>query len=414
MMNIKSVRQMGRDALLFIFGQTISGIGDMAQLVGLSLYVYRASDNIFAVSALYAIEALSMIIFGQLGGLFADKWDRKRSLVSLQLLQALLIGLLPFFGRGVALYLLFFLFTVCTSISRVFQTAISGDLVAQEHYERFQGLYSSLRSSTVVLGPLVGSWLFTSYGTNALFSFNALSFVICAVTLMAISGCRGARPERPGAGKPGLAASWLEGYRVLMSNPSLAAVVLSMPVVMMGTGILNSVFIGISTDLWGLSDRQFGMVMAASGIGGIFGGLVYGNIHSRIQPKRLFHTGLLAKSAVLLAAAYTTNFLSVFLLLVFNSLFFSLVSSVAGVLLLRGTSSLERGRVAGIANSMAFIAMLLGSSVSGFFVLLGGYRFTIITILAFHLLCSFSFWLVGSRGILKREAAGAVITAAGN
>lgn len=413
MQTIKSVRALGRNALLFISGQTVSGIGDMAQLVGLSMYVYKASNNIYAVSSLYALEALSMIICGQLGGLFADNWDRKRSLAVLQALQAMLIAAIPFAGKGLPLYALFFVFTVCTSISRIFQSAISGDVVAPEHFEKFQGIYSSLRSSTVVIGPVIGTWLFSAYGTNMLFGFNALSFILCAITTSFISdnGSNPA-PQSKAGGSPELSEKksawrqWIDGYRVLLSNSDLAAVVLSMPVVMLGTGVLNSVFIGISTDLWRFSDKQYGFVMAASGLGGILGGILYGSVHPKFTAKGLFHFGILAKAICLLAVSYIADFFAVFFLLIANGIFFSFVSSVAQVLLMKRTLPRERGRVSGIANSLAFIAMLCGSSASGFLVAYYGYRTTIAVVIMSHLLCGFAFWLIGSRQILQLREAG--------
>ncbi|HAH32196.1 MAG TPA: hypothetical protein DCL44_07785 [Elusimicrobia bacterium] len=421
MNSLKSIKALGRNAFLFISGQTISRIGDMAQLTGLSMYVYKASNNIFAVSLLYAVEALSMIIFGQIGGLFADKMERKRALVILQISQALLIALIPFSGRGVLLYLVFFVFTACTSISRIFQSAMSGDVVDSAHYEEFQGLYSSLQSFGVIIGPVIGAWIFAVYGTTALFAFNALSFVVCAISILLISGREkvvvvkniiagtdvqsqcGLNVESGGKKKGNSFTEWTEGYRIILSNPNLSAIVFSMPIIMLGVGVLNSIFIGISSDLWRFSDRQFGWMMAASGIGGIFGGLVYGHIHAKFSSKFFFYFGILAKSFCLLLSAFVTNFSMVFLLFIVNSIGFSFIGSTAQVFFLKTTSRQERGRVSGIAGSLACISMLCGSSISGFLVAYGGYRISIAGIIIFHLLCALSFWLIGDKHVLQRS-----------
>lgn len=418
---IKPVTGLGKNAILFISGQTISRIGDMAQLVGLSMYVYKASNNIFAVSLLYAVEALSMIIFGQIGGLLADKWERKRSLITLQVSQALLIALIPFAGRGALLYLLFFVFTACTSISQIFQSAISGDVADAKHYEKFQALYSSLQSFSTITGPVIGAWLFAVFGTTALFSFNALSFLLCAAAISLIDNkektgaARSAADKAPPSpeGAPGSAsgearkksyfAQWKDGYRVALANPDLAAIVFSMPIIMLGVGVLNSIFIGLSTDLWLFSDRQFGWLMGASGIGGLFGGLLYGSIHARFSPKRFFYSGVAVKALCLLAAAFATNFFLVFGLFILNSIGFSIVVSTSRVFFIKNTGPLERGRVSGIAGSLASISMLCGSSLSGFFATYGGYRLSIGAIVGFHMLCALSFWLIGTKRILSEN-----------
>jgi len=391
----------------------------MAQLVGLSMYVYKASgNNIFAVSLLYAVEALSMIIFGQIGGLLADKWERKRSLIILQVSQALLIALIPFAGRGVFLYLLFFVFTACTSISNIFQSAISGDVADTARYEKFQAVYSSLQSFSTITGPVIGAWLFSVFGTTALFVFNSLSFLICAATiyLLDIKETAGAEQniadKAPSSqkgssktafgetGKSSYMAQWKDGYRVALANSDLAAIVFSMPIIMLGVGILNSIFIGISADLWMFSDRQFGWLMGASGIGGLLGGLLYGSVHAKFSPKTFFYSGVAAKSLCLLFAAFTTNFFLVFVLFILNSIGFSIVVSTSRIFFIKNTSPLERGRVSGIAGSLASISMLCGSSLSGFFVTYGGYRVSIGIIVGFHILCALSFWIIGNKRIL--------------
>ncbi|MDD2805792.1 MAG: MFS transporter [Elusimicrobiales bacterium] len=405
-MNVfKPITGLGKNSLLFISGQTISRIGDMAQLVGLSMYVYKASNNIFAVSLLYAVEALSMIIFGQIGGLLADKWERKSSLITLQVCQALLIGMIPFAGHGAALYALFFIFTACTSVSHIFQSAISGDVAEPARYEKFQALYSSLQSFSTIIGPVIGAWIFSVFGTTSLFVFNALSFLICAATISLIDLPPPAAAPADASGerkKPGYLAQWKDGYRVALGKPDLAAVIFSMPIIMLGVGILNTIFIGISTSFWMFSDKQFGWLMAASGIGGLLGGLAYGAVHSRCSAKTLFYSALAVKALCLLISAYTKSFFLVFALFIVNSVGFSNIVSTARIFFIKNTDPLERGRVSGISGSLASISMLCGSSAAGFFVAYGGYRFSIGVIIAFHILCALSFWLIGHKRILQR------------
>jgi len=390
MNSLKLVRSLGKNAFLFIFGQTISRIGDMAQLTGLTIYVYNVSNNIFSVSILYAVEALSMIIFGQIGGLFADKMERKRSLVILQILQALLIALIPFSGTGFVLYLLFFIFTACTSISRIFQSAMSGDIVDSKQYETFQGIYSSLQSLSLVIGPVIGAWIFSAFGKNALFIFNALSFIICAITTFFIS-----IPLKNVEAKNNkdLLSEWKEGYKIVLSNSDISAIVFSMPIIMFAVGILNSIFVGINKDFWQFSDKQFGWMMAAGGIGGILGGIIYGVINSKFSLKSSFYFGILVKASCLLLSTFIFNFYLVFLLFIINRIGFSFMTSTAQVFLLKMTSQQERGRVISIANSLASILMLFGSSVSGFLVKYSCYKISMIVIIAFHLLCAFVFYL---------------------
>src|SRR5258708_5544036 len=79
-------------ALLWLRGLT-STVGDYVLNVGLPIYAYLLTRSVLVLSISVLLTSIPPIVFGSIAGVFVDRWDRKRTLVLVNLLLAL--GLLP-------------------------------------------------------------------------------------------------------------------------------------------------------------------------------------------------------------------------------------------------------------------------------------------------------------------------------
>jgi MFS family permease len=69
----------------------ISGIGNFILIATLPYYVYSISGSTLASGATFISETISMVLFGSVGGILADRWQRKRAVVSSDRLRALVL-----------------------------------------------------------------------------------------------------------------------------------------------------------------------------------------------------------------------------------------------------------------------------------------------------------------------------------
>src|SRR6187551_2319306 len=77
-------------ALLWTAG-LISYIGDWVLLTALPVFVYERTGETLASGLVLMMYALSTLLVGSIAGVFVDRWDRRRTLVWVNLLQAVLI-----------------------------------------------------------------------------------------------------------------------------------------------------------------------------------------------------------------------------------------------------------------------------------------------------------------------------------
>ena len=84
-----------RNFALLWMGAVISRLGDWLLLIVLPLFVYQRTGSALATGIMFIVETLPGLCFGSLAGVFADRWDRRRTMIVTDLLRALI--LLPLF-----------------------------------------------------------------------------------------------------------------------------------------------------------------------------------------------------------------------------------------------------------------------------------------------------------------------------
>ena len=77
-----------RDFGLLWLAGLISFAGNAAFSIALPLHVYRLTDSTLATAAVSAANLLPRVLMGSVAGVFVDRWDRKRTMVVVDLVSA--------------------------------------------------------------------------------------------------------------------------------------------------------------------------------------------------------------------------------------------------------------------------------------------------------------------------------------
>src|ERR1700730_17106722 len=104
-----------RNFAMFWLADVISTIGDWMLMIGLPVYVYLLSHSTLATGAMFIATILPRLGLSSVGGVFADRWDRRRLMVVTNILQA--ISLLPLlFVHSVSLLWLVYVVAFVSSV----------------------------------------------------------------------------------------------------------------------------------------------------------------------------------------------------------------------------------------------------------------------------------------------------------
>lgn len=265
-----------RNFRLYFMGQVVSVSGTWMQTVALALLILspHLHGNGFDVGAATALQYLPMLLFGTLGGLVADRVNKRRLLIVTQAaagLLALVLAVLTASG-GITMsdvFLLATLLGVVTLFTNPARQAFVSDMVDRELLPNAVSLNSVLMNSARVVGPAIGGVLIYTVGFAACFYVNAGSYVAVIVALVLMR----AQELHHTGGVARAKGQIREGLRYAWSNPSLRNPLLAIAVV--GTLAFN-----FTTTLPLLAEYTFhggagtySAFTAAMGAGAIVGGL---------------------------------------------------------------------------------------------------------------------------------------------
>jgi len=315
------------------------------QSLAQSWLVYRLTGSPFLLGLVGFVGQVPVLAFGLFGGLLADRWPRRRLLVttqSLSLLQAMLLAGLTLNGRITVDWILALsaLLGTINALDMPVRQSLVADLVPRSDLSSAIGLNSSAFNVARILGPSVAGVIVAAAGEGLCFLVNAASFLVVIACLLAIQ--EGADLKSV----PGSATSLLaEGLRYAWQTPHVRAL-LTLIAVLSLTAMPYAVVLPVyAGEILKTGPGGLGALMAATGVGALMGALQIarrGSVHGlgTVIAKSVALFGL----SLLALAASTAFWLSLLIIIVVG---YGMVTSMAGTntLLQSLVPDLLRGRV---------------------------------------------------------------------
>jgi MFS family permease len=259
---------------LYAAGQSISMTGTWMQMTAQSWLVLTLTHSSTDLGLVVALQAIPVLLLGPYGGVVADRSDKRRLMIALQIamgIQALVLGLLVVAGS--ARFWEICALAVVLGLNNAFENSARQsfvrEMVGKEELRNAITLNSVTVNAARAVGPAIGGVLIATVGTGACFLLNAASFAAVVASLLMMDKSA-LRPSPPAARARG---QLREGLRYAARTPTIA-----IPLAMMGlVGLLAYEF---SVSLPVLAERSFhggseayGFMTAAMGIGAVIGGL---------------------------------------------------------------------------------------------------------------------------------------------
>ncbi|GCF10055.1 MFS transporter [Dictyobacter arantiisoli] len=351
-------------------GQTISNLGGSITTFALPLLVYNLTHSSVNLGIATAAESLPYLLFGLLLGAWTDRSNRKRLMVLADLARAAVIVIIPLFALLGWLsvwwiYLVGFVHSTLTICFETGQFTAIPSLVDQQNLVTANGRIQASYSSAEVLGPLLAGILLTTLPITWLFTFDALSFLLSAASLLLI---------RRSFNAPGKTHSMhigqdiIEGLRYVINQPVLLSISLMTAIINLATVASVSQLVLFAKVHLHTNDFQVTLFYTASSLGVVVLALTAGPL------RKLWSFSTVALGSLLLKG------LLIFTLAFLPWYWLALVvwgcTQGLGILFNINTSSLRQaivpnhmlGRVRSIASVLAWSAIPLGSVMSGFVV----------------------------------------------
>jgi hypothetical protein len=186
-----------RDFRRLYLAVAASELGDAFHYIALMWFALTLAGPL-GVIAVRLADSIPAIVFGFHGGVVADRWDRKRTMVGADLVRAAVLvpvaaaglaGRLPLLGLVAAAFVL----EAATSYFAPAYGTLLPALVDRANVQRANGLLRATVDALSIGGWAIAAALLTFVPMTAFFALNAVSFVLSALLLGGIRAPRGSR-----------------------------------------------------------------------------------------------------------------------------------------------------------------------------------------------------------------------------
>ena len=365
-----------RDFMIVLAGQVISLFGNAILRFALPLYLLRESGSAALYGGVSALSFLPMIVMALVGGVLADRVNKKNIMAALDFGVALLCALFLFWMDRLSVAAMTAVFQMLLyGASGAYQPAVQASMPAllrDEALLRGNAAVNMVGTLDDLIGPVIGGVLFGLWGLKPILIVSGVCFVASAVMELFLR-----IPYKKQARARGIfATAWLDlgqSWRFIRrERPALLRVtaVLALFNLTLSAALVVGVPV-IAVNLLGLSDEALGVIQGVMGLGGLCGGLAAGAWARKLRLRHGFFALLACAPAMLFLTAavlpglrgvgYTLILAGCFLAMAAASLFtVHMSAAVQGQ-----TPAHLVGKVMSLIQSVAMCTQPLGQALYG-------------------------------------------------
>ena len=261
-----------RDYRLLFAGLSISLSGSWAYNVGLVVFVFNATHSAGWVAVASIIRFLTALVTSPFGGLIADRVERVRLMVTLDVLSLILQSLLALVAAlngSVILAIIVTAFAAATgSAYDPAARAVTPAVVGEEHLAAANSAQSAVENLAVIVGPGIGALVLLLGPPSVVFAINAATFGLSAV-LVSRMRTRSAPGDITEGGTAGPLQQMAAGFKAFFASSTVMLLAGFSIVASYIYGTDTVLFVVVSKQQLGTGSTGYGYLLGALGIGGI-------------------------------------------------------------------------------------------------------------------------------------------------
>ena len=359
----------GRPFHLLLLALATSALGDWLYNVALLALVFGRTGSATWVALTTAARVLPVVVLGPLGGVLADRHDRRTLMIGADVVRvALMVALAVVAATGLPILLAPVLAALATAASTVTSPSVAAStarLVEDEELQRANALRAAIGQGAIVAGPALGAVVLALAGPAVAILLNATTFAVSAAAVLAIGRNDAFQPRARAEGDlPSFRSELRAGARALRGAPAAIRLV--------AADVLCSGVYGLLTVLLVLVGRQvgagaggYGILLGGFGAGGLVGAAILSRADAPATWRRTLAVALLLVAASMAALGQSTSLIQALVLAVLGG-----GGMIAGEVL--SETALPRllddevlGRAYGLAVPVSLGGIVVGSLAAG-------------------------------------------------
>lgn len=174
-----------RNFLMVVIGQIISLFGNAILRFALPLYLLNETGSAALFGMVSACAFIPMIILSPVGGIFADRVNKRNIMVVLDFATAfLVIAIVVLLGKMNLIVLLFSAMFILYGVQGAYHPAVQASIPAllmEEHIMQGNAVINLVSSFSGLIGPVIGGALFGFYGIMPILYVSTVCFILSAI-----------------------------------------------------------------------------------------------------------------------------------------------------------------------------------------------------------------------------------------
>lgn len=355
-----------RKFVMIWIGELISNIGSGMTAFALSIYVYQMTGSVSYVSLVTLLAYLPTILLSPVGGVLADRYDRRLLMILGDLCSGmgllLILSSIQMGNKSIVPIL------VGVTVNAVFVALLEPaykatvtDLLTKEDYAKASGMVQIAGNARYLISPALAGVLLSFADIRLILVLDIASFLVTVAAVAAVR--KTLRKGKAVKESEGIGKELKEGFSMILSNGGLLALVAIMALLCFFLGFLQTLVVPM---VLAVSDAgTVGIMESVCAVGMLVSSLLIGIIGiKRKHAGILFITSVLAGTSMMFSGISTNLYITGCAIFAFF-FFIPYINTCADVLLRIQVPNEVQGRVWGIVGLLTQAGTVLAYAVCG-------------------------------------------------
>ncbi len=292
-MERKNTKLFNKDFTLVVVGQIISTFGNGILRFALPLYLLKVTGSAFIFSTVSAVAFIPMCILAIVGGILADRLNKRNIMVLLDFITAIVILVFYFTYESLPIVpLLIVVLMALYGIVGLYQPTVQASvplLASKDTILRANGVVNQVGTLSNLLSPFIGGVLYSYFGIDPILVISVICFALSSFIELFIN-----IPFIKTSRELGIFATakkdLIESYQFAKNEkPFFIKIALVIALFNMVTTAVIIVGIPIIViQVLQMKEFDLGITQSVFGVGGLFGGIFSAIASQKLKIKQSY------------------------------------------------------------------------------------------------------------------------------
>lgn len=323
---------------LLLLGRAVSLFGSTIYLIVLPLYILNTTKNLKTTGIFFAAVNFPTIIVSIFIGTIIEKFNKKNIILICDFLTSMLYFVLFLYLKNFnSLSFLFLISLLINIVSKFFEIAskvLFSEINSPETLEKYNGLQSFMENTIIIVGPVIGTYLFVTFDFNLILIIVSLGYFLSFLQELFIKYEKNLNLSIE---KTNFLEDFKEGISYIGSNK----IILNFFILVMflnffianNDEIINP---GILIRKYEISEKLFGFSATSYGVGSVFAGIFiyYNNKFKFLKKLKLLfilNSSLMCLLGLLSIILFKYNHYIYFIIFIFFQFLIGMITTFVNV-----------------------------------------------------------------------------------